>query len=137
MLPLKIMVVLWSPLFIFQDSFYYLIIILTQHISWRNISLTVTGWKECTAIGNMMKNIPQKIRFYWSPSSDKDMKRYFCLGFSRSNWETSNCFVEHQHYMDHRFSWLVCLSLFYSLLYLSNSFVCLFYSCYIDHSLLQ
>ena len=103
---------------------------------WRKIILTVTGWKEGTAIGNIMKNILQK-RFYCSMWSDKYKKIYYCHGFSRINSDTRNRFMEHKHCMDQRFSWLVCLSHFYPLLYLLNYFLWLFYSCFIDNSLLK
>ena len=43
--------------------------------------------------------------------------------------------MEHQHCVEQRFSWLLCLSPLYPLLYLLNSFLCLFSSCYIDRSL--
>ena len=56
------------------------------------------------------------------------------MGFSRIISEMRICLTEHQHCTEQRFSWLLYFSPFYHLLYPLNSFLCLFSSCYIDHS---
>ena len=53
LLPLKIILVIWPPLLVYQIS--YLLMILILSMLWRDISLTVSGWKEDTASGNTMK----------------------------------------------------------------------------------
>ena len=77
MLPLKTLLVIWPPLLIFHNSLSYLLIIRTIAMPWRNMSPTMAGCKEDTALGNTMKNICYKnTRFYCSMWSDKDKKMY-------------------------------------------------------------
>ena len=75
--------------------------------------------------------------FYWSMYSDKDKKFYYYHRFSRINLDMRTFFMDGQNFMEQIFSLLLCLYPLYPLLYLLNSFFCLFYSCYIYHSLLQ
>ena len=137
MLPLKTILVIWSPLLVRHNSFSYLLMIRTITVPWRKMILTVAGQKEDTALGNMIKICYKKARLYFSTCSNKDKKIYHCRGFSRINSETRTCVMEHQYCMEQIFSWLLCLYPFYHLLYLLKSFLCLFSSCCFDHSLFQ
>ena len=47
---------------IFHNSLSYILMIITLPMQWRNMSLTTTGWKEDTDIGNTMKKDATKIR---------------------------------------------------------------------------
>ena len=67
LLPLKILLVLLPPLLIIHYSVSYLLIILTLPMQWRKMILTVVGWKEVTAVGNMMQKYATKRRCYISP----------------------------------------------------------------------
>ena len=60
LLPLKIMLVILPTLMIRHDSFSCLLIILTLPMQWINMILTVSGWKEDTALGKMIKKVLQK-----------------------------------------------------------------------------
>ena len=75
------------------------------------------GWKRCY----------KKTRFYCSTCSDKNKRFYYCHGFSRISSDPKTFFLEHQHYMSQCFSWLLCLSPFYPLLYLLNFFLLVFF----------
>ena len=69
----------------------------------------------------------KKTRLYCSTCSDEDKKFYYCLGFSKISLATRTCFLEHQHSMSLRYSWLLSLSPFHHLPYLLNFFVIVFF----------
>ena len=101
------------------------------------MSLTVTGLKEDTALGNtMIKRCYKKRRLYFSMCYDKYKKLYYCHRFSSILLYMSTCFMEHKKILEQRFILLLLFCTFYPLLYLLNIF-CLFSYYSIDHSLLQ
>ena len=83
------------------------------------------------------KRCYKKTRFCCSTCSDKNKKFYYCHGFFRIKSDTRTCLIDHQHFYGQLFSLLMCLPPFHPLLYLLKSFLCLFSSRSIDHSLLQ
>ena len=68
----------------------------------------------------------EKIRFYCSTCYDEDKKFYYCHGFYNISLVTTNCFLEHQHYMSLGYCLLFCLPPFHPLLYLLNFFCACF-----------
>ena len=60
LLPLTFMLVRWPPLKIRLDSLYWLLMILVLSMPQIKTRLTIAGWKEDIALGNMMKNMLQK-----------------------------------------------------------------------------
>ena len=67
MLLLKIMVVLSTPLLVFHDSFYYLMMITTLQIQQRKIILTMAVQREDNDLGNMIKTDTTKRQVYIAP----------------------------------------------------------------------
>ena len=68
MFPLKILFLLWPPLWIRHISLLLMIIILSM--LWINKILNLAGWKGYTDLGNMIKKILQKdkallIHLFW------------------------------------------------------------------------
>ena len=55
LLPLETLLLLWTPLLIIRNSLSCLLMILTFSMAWNKKSFTMTGWKDDTDLGNMMK----------------------------------------------------------------------------------
>ena len=131
MLPLKILLVLWSSLLIHQ--IYFLLMVLILSIWWRNICLWNVGCTDDTVVGNMIKKYATKRQGYIAPRA-LIRRRYFIIvvGFpglvQRQGLASWNINILCHHF----FSWLLCLSPFHTLLYLLN----LFCACFLHVSLI-
>ena len=65
--PMKTLLVILPPLMILQDSLYYILMILNPLIKLIKLSLTMAGWKEENALGNMVNKCAAKIKGFIDP----------------------------------------------------------------------
>ena len=133
MLPLKTMLVPWSPLLILHISF--LLMVLKIYMFWRKICLWKVEYTKDTAVGNKAEKMLQKDKFLLLPMLRWRQEILLLSGVFQDSFRDEDLLLGTSTFCVTRL-WLIFVFVSLPSFTLSVALVlCLFPSCPIDHSL--